>query len=195
MAIEFSINKGTLSHSVKPFFVGRGRSGALSTVRVEARKGQVEFQSADLSATAEAVVTSPGCAQIPFKLFENYFRRPGRLAWSPAEGMTIRIAEGEIDVGGTVFNHPGISIRSAEALKVSLPPSATLQETLLLSLQYSEGELKDAGLLKRVEAAKDQAAKMVDKAAKALAPLNITRESLIEFMWHQMKKPAERLKL
>lgn len=52
-------------------------------------------------------------------------------------------------------------------------------------------ELSDSGLSAKVLAAQEQTAVLIDRAIQALAPLDIKRTALSEFVWQQIKKRAQ----
>jgi hypothetical protein len=198
MAIEFSIGKDDLTNALHPFFrgTGRGRHVEPDYVDIKAQKGEVEFASADFSSSVKAEVASSGCALLPFSLFKTLFRNPQALAWSSAGRLTIRITEGQLQAGPLTLDHPDVSIRDIKAeITEVLPITASLQEILTMSRRFSEQELRDSGMWDRVKAARDEATQMIEEAAKILGPLNITREALHSFVWDQIVKPPDRLRL
>jgi len=194
MAIVFLIEKDDLIHAMKPFFQrgGKRKAAEFDYVEVKAEGKEVEFNSSDFVSIAKANVTASGCARFAFPFFETLFRKPQDLAWSPTGRISIRITHGQIQAGATTFTSPDLSLVGRV---LELPAGATLHEMLALTLQYSEQELKEGGVWDRVQAAQTEAAQLIEKAAKLLWPLNITRDCLRSFVWEQIAKPAERLKL
>jgi hypothetical protein len=192
--VEFSIDRADLIQALKPFFGGRpgAKSTALGYVDIKAEKTETEFITTGFSSSSKAEVTSAGRARLPFSMFETLFRNPQKLAWNPAGRLTIRIKQGQIQAGPFTLDNPDVSI---PARRAELPIGASLQDTLALSLRYSEQELAENGLWDRVKGAQQEAAQMIEKAAKILGPLNITRESLRSFVWDQIVRPTERLQL
>jgi hypothetical protein len=190
MAIHFSIDSKELRQVLRPFFAGggRGKAAALEYVDVKAREGEIEFLNTAISATIPGEVVYPGCARIPYRLFETLFRRPQRL---DAGRLSVQIREGEIKAGTATANKFGISMRPIEARIADLPSDASLPETLSLTLRFSQEELEESGLWERVHAALRRSDELIDKATKILQPLNIGRDALARLVSEQIKAHAK----
>src|ERR1035438_1960541 len=170
MMIEFSIDRADLIRALKPFFGGRPRekSAALDYVDIKAEETEAEFITTGLSSSSKAEVTSSGCARLPFQLFETLFRNPQKLAWTSAGRLTIRITEGQIQVGPFTLDHPDVSIPALKERIADLPANASLADTVALTFRFTFEELADSGLWDRVKAAEQLRGELIDHASRAL---------------------------
>jgi len=187
MAIEFSVDSKDLLNVLKPLFAGRarGKSAALDYVDIKAQEGEVEFVSTGMSSSLEVEVACSGCARVPFPLFEGLFRNPVSIA---AGLLLIRITEGQIQVGPTTLNHPGVTIQAVEGRIADLPIDASLADALALSYQFTPKEITDSGLWARFQSAREEASNLIDDATRILEPLRIDRDSLSRFVFDEIKR-------
>jgi len=185
--VEFTVDLAMLTKEVQPFFSGRarGHEAELDFVDVTARNGEVEFVTTGVSVSASAEVKSAGCARLPYPVFEALFRRPKRLAQG---SLTIHIEDGKVEAGRLALNNPGITIRPLGGRCADLPIDAPLWEVLALSFEVEPEKLVDSGLWARVEAAQEEAAELIDRAAEILEPLAIDAAMLEDFIQDRIKR-------
>lgn len=192
MAIEFSIEREDLVQAMKPFFGKRklSKSAALDYVDIKAQENEVEFMTTGFSSSTMAEVASPGSARLPFPLFETVFRNPQKLAWTPAGRLSVCITDGHIQAGPTAFDHRDVSIGASKERIVDLPINASLVDTLALGFRFNTQELADSGLWDRVQATRQRADELIDRAKELLEPLEITRDDLGGFVSDHIKRRA-----
>jgi len=166
----------------------RGRQAQAEFVDINARNSEIELVSTSVSSAFPAEVISSGYARAPYLVFE-WFSKAVKTLRQPS--VRIAIQEGQVKAASLTFTHPDISIRLIGARIADLPMDAPLPEVLALLVKFSPEELADSGLLARVLTAQEQTSALVDRAMGALAPLEIKRDALNEFIWQQIKKRAQ----
>ena len=103
------------------------------------------------------------------------------------------ISEGRVKAGNLVFSHPDISTATHWSSNRDLPDRRHLTRyALALLVKYRPEELSDSGFSARVLAAQETASGLIDKAVKALGPLEIKREELSQFIMEQIRKRSQR---
>ncbi len=187
MPVEFTVQLTELKQAFRPLMAAkpRGKKAQLEYVDIIAENGEVSFEIAGASSSSPAKVFTAGYARAPFPFFEQFHRI---LQTMPQESVPVSIDAGQIKAANLTFNHEGITIRLIGARIADLPIDASLRETLSLLVRFSQEELEDSGLLARVMAAEQHAAELIDRATKALEPLEIKREDVSRLVWDQIKQ-------
>jgi hypothetical protein len=189
--VEFIVQLSAFSETLRYLRPARawGRKARSDFVDINARTGEIEIVAPGVSLSLPAQIIRAGYARVPYLTFEWFakatstIRQPSAAVW---------IAEGQVKVENLSFMHPDISIRLIGTRIADIPIDAPLPDVLALLLTYRAEELGDSGLLARVLAAQETAAELIDRAAKDLAPLEIEREALGEFVMEQIKRRCQR---
>jgi hypothetical protein len=105
--------------------------------------------------------------------------------------VVVSIADGQVRVANLAFTHPDITIQQMSAGIADIPIDAPLPDVLELLVKFRPEEISDSGLSARVLAAQEEASALIDRAMKALAPLEIKREELSQFIMEQIKKRSQ----
>jgi hypothetical protein len=190
-AVEFMVQSGEFSKALKYLRPARarGRKARADFVDINARDGEVEIVSTGVSFSVSAEIKRAGYARAPYLVFEWFSKAVKKLRQA---SVVVSITNGQVKVVNLTFTHPDISIRLMGPRIADLPIAAALADVLALLVKFRPEELSDAGLLARVLAAQETAAKLIDRAMKALAPLEIEREDLSQFIMEQIKKRSQR---
>lgn len=83
-----------------------------------------------------------------------------------------------------------MTVQAFEERIADLLVDASLTDILALSFHFNTKELADSGLWPRVQAARQPANELIDCAGKLLEPLEITRDTLIRFLFEQIERRA-----
>jgi len=190
-AVEFATQSTEFSEALR--FLrparARGRKAQADFVDMNAHAGEIEIVAPGVSFTVPAEITREGYARAPYLVFEWFAKALGTLRQT---SVVVRIAEGQIKVANLSFAHPDISVRLMGPRIADIPIDAPLPEVLALLVKFRSEEIGDSGLMARVLAAQETASELIDRAMKALAPLEINREELSQFIMGQIRKRSER---
>lgn len=190
-AVEFMAQVGEFLKAVKSLRPARskGRKARADFVDINARTVEIELVAPSVSSVFPAEVTRSGYARAPYLVFE-WFSKAVKTLREPC--VHVSILGGQVKAANLTFSHPDISIRPIGARIADLPIDAPLPDVLALLVKFRPEELSDSGLLARVLAAQESASALIDRAIKTLAPLEIKREELSQFIWEQVKKRTQR---
>jgi hypothetical protein len=189
--VEFGVQSAEFSKELRYLSPARaqGRKARADFVDLNARDGEVEIVAPGVSFPVSAEVTRPGYARAPYLVFE-WFSKAVKTLRQPS--VVVSVADGQIRVANLSFAHPDISVRLIGPRIADLPIGAPLPDVLALLVEFRAEELSDSGLSARVLAAQEEASALIDRAMKILAPLEIEREALSEFIMEQVKKRSQR---
>jgi hypothetical protein len=190
-AVEFAIQSTEISEALR--FLrparARGKKAHADFVDLNGHAGDIEIVAPGVSFSVPAEITREGYARAPYLVFEWFAKALGTLG---QPSVVVRIANGQIKVANLSFAHPDISIRLMGPRIADIPIDAPLPEVLALLVKFRPEEIGDSGLMARVLAAQETASELIDRAMKALAPLEIKREELRQFIMEQIKKRSQR---
>jgi hypothetical protein len=186
-AVEFSVQLSEFSEALKYLRPARarGRNAQANFVDVNVRDGEVEIVAPGVSFSFPAQVMRAGYARVPYLTFE-WFNKAVKTLRQPS--VEVEISQGQVNAANLTFSHPDISTRFIGPRIADLPIDAPLADVLALLVKFRPEELSDSGLLARVLAAQETASEVIDRAIKTLAPLEIKREALSEFIMEQIRK-------
>jgi hypothetical protein len=186
-AVEFMAQASEFSKVLKYLRPARarGRKARVDFVDMNVRAGEVEIVAPGVSFSVPVEIAREGYARAPYLVFEWFAKALGTLR---QPSVVVRIADGQIKVGNLSFAHPDISIRLMGPRIADIPINAPLPEVIALLVKFRPEEIGDSGLMARVLAAQETASELIDRAVKALAPLEIERAALSEFIMEQIKK-------
>jgi hypothetical protein len=189
-AVEFAAQLSEFSEALRYLRPARarGRKAQADFVDINARDGEVEIVAPGVSFSVPAEIIRAGYARAPYLVFEWFAKALGTLG---QPSIAVSIAEGQIRVANLCFTHPDISIRLMGLRIADLPIDAPLGDVLALFVKFRPEELSDSGLMARVLAAQETASELIDRAMKVLAPLEISREDLSQFITEQIKKRSQ----
>jgi hypothetical protein len=189
--VEFMVQSGELSKALRYLRPARarGRKARADFVDMNARDGEVEIVAPGVSFSVPAQVIRAGYARVPYLTFEWFAKVLGTLR---QPSVVVSIADGQVKVASLTFTHPDIAIRFMGPRIADLAIDAPLTDVLALLIKFRTEEISDSGLMARVLAAQETASSLIDRAMKVLAPLEIKREELSQFIMEQIKKRSQR---
>jgi hypothetical protein len=104
---------------------------------------------------------------------------------------TILIDQGFAKVGKTKTSHPDIVVGVDSSVEMSMPPSASVLDTLAVASMMSPEEIADAGLRDRVESAQKAVSSAVASAVAALKELNVGVQDITEIVDRRVVEAAQ----
>jgi len=190
VAIEFVVQIGEFAKAVRFLLAGRPRTKKAQSefVDMNVANGELELVTTGASSALPAEVVRSGYGRAPYLVFE-WFGKAVKTLKQPS--VRVLIEPGKVKAANLIFSHADISVRLIGARIADLPMDAPLPDVLALQARFSDDELEDSGLLAKVMAAQEQASGLIDKAMKALEPLEVDREALGRFIWEQIKRRSQ----
>ena len=165
---------------------------ALKMLRKPARKkgageAVLSFESGMLAVQVSGVVARvdargdwPGEVRISGKMVANLWK-----SVSPGDPVELAVAGDQLQIGPLSISC--VWQEKADS-RVFLPLDATLPAILIAALQYSQEQITKSGLSKVVADAEEKRDELVDRAARILGPLGISREELGRFVNEQVRR-------
>jgi hypothetical protein len=190
-AVEFTVQVSEFSKALRYLRPARarGKKARADFVDINARTEEIEIVAPGVSFSLPAKVIRPGYARVPYLTFE-WFNKAVKTMRQPS--VEVAISQGQVKTANLSFKHPDISTRLIGSRIADLPIDAPLADVLALLVKFRPEELSDSGLSARVLDAQETASGLIDRALKALSPLEIKREKLNEFIWEQIKERSQR---
>jgi hypothetical protein len=188
--VQFQVQLSEFSKAIRCLRPARARArkAIADFVDFNAYTSKVEIVAPGVSVRFDARILRSGYARIPYLTFEWFGNALKTYRQPSAE---VSFSEGQVRVANLKFKHPDISVRLIGSRIADLPIDAPLPDVLALLTRFTTEELSESGLLARVLAAQEDATKLIDRAMKALAPLEIKREELSEFITDVVRKRAQ----
>ncbi len=187
--VSFEVNLSEFSKVIRGLRPARarGKRARADFVDINAYMSEVEIVAPGVSVRFDGRVMHSGYARVPYLTFEWFAKA---LKTFRQTSIEVYFSEGQVSVANLKFRHPDISVRLIGSRIADLPINAPLPEVLALLIRFTAEELSDSGLLAKVLAAQEEAKKLMDRAMKALAPFEIKREELSQFITDLLKKRA-----
>ena len=161
----------------------RNRKPGAEYFDVDSGNTQIEMEVTGASSSCSAVVEKAGYARAPLIALEWCCKA---LRSIKDDRLRIHFSAGQLKMGSLIFKHEGISLRHRGGRLIDLPVDAPLPDVLALLTLFTAEEIEESGMLARVRKADRYASRLIDRAAKTLAPLGTTRNALDEFIKEQL---------
>ncbi len=122
-------------------------------------------------------------------------RVPLRMLWGivmepPADDpIRVEIRDGRLHIGTLSVS---CEVQESRESKIDLPLGSEFLKMLRLRYAYPLERLHQAGLTGDLAIAQEKARKIIARAAKILAPLNITESDLAQFVQDRLRKGIEK---
>jgi hypothetical protein len=147
-------------------------------------EGMLSIEAGGMAVKVPATGVWPGEARADTAFLLGLSRglpRSQRLRLSVENGrLTVHGASGPKFSSGCIWQPTAPS-------SIQLPINATLVDFLRVGLEYSKEDIAAAGVEHEVDEARRRATTLVDRAAETLAPLNISKAALAQFVRAQIR--------
>jgi len=190
LAIECVVQRQELKKAMRQvLFAKYPRKQALAEyVDLNLTPDKLGLVATGVSSEIPAEVTVMGYARVPYLLLKGIVRALGRMN----RGLVrLSCQAGQLTIGNLSFRNPGITRRFIGARIADLPVNASPADTIALCFLYGPEELEESGLLPRVMESQAEAARLIDSAALVLRPLEVSRETVSQFVWEHIRRRAE----
>jgi hypothetical protein len=188
MPIEFTVRTEDLKRSARQLQVNRGEFKDTDVADLIVSASTLEMKAVGTETCIAADGKQPGEARLPLKVFVKLV--DVAKAYHTRES-TILIDDGYAKVGRTRTSSPDITVGHVSSHPLSIPPNASVIDTLAVASMMTPEQVADAGLRERVESAQKRASAAVEVAFSALKEFNIASADLAEIIDQKVAEAAE----
>ena len=188
MSVEFTVRTDDLKRATKQLQLDRQEFADSDFADLTVSASMVDLKAIGTATSIAANGKQTGIARLPLRTLVRVVdvARSYRQKES-----TILIDQGFAKVGKTKTSHPDIVVGVDPSVEISIPPCASVLDTLAAASMMSPEEIADAGLRGRVETAQKAVSTAVASAVAALKDLNIDAQDITEIVDRRVKEAGQ----
>ncbi|MFZ0801791.1 MAG: hypothetical protein WBQ09_10925 [Terriglobales bacterium] len=175
MNVDFRIRVRDLAKATKHLLFNRAQFADTDFADILVSETGATFRAVGTDTEVPVNGTQPGTARLPLRVLNQI---PGLARSYKERDIQISFVAGVMTVGRTKVRHQDIVVGLIPDQSVSLPPDASVLDTLAVARLLSPEEIVEQGLRERVEFAQEQATDAIAKATFALAEFGVSPEQL-----------------
>jgi hypothetical protein len=190
MHVDFSIRVGDLAKAIKQLLFNREEFADTDFADILVSETGATFRAVGTDTEVPVNGTHPGTARLPLRILNE----TPELARSYKErDIQISFVAGVMTVGRTKVRHQDIVVGLIPDHSVSLPPDASVLDTLAVARLLSPEQIVEQGLRERVEVAQERTTRAIANAAFALADFGVPPEQLRALVDSRIEVVAQKL--
>lgn len=189
--VEFRVRVNDLKQAIREINVNRGENRAADFVDVLVSECVATFRAVGTSVDVPVNGIQPGTARLPIATLERFSAMAKAFK---AKETTVQFWDGIFKVGSWGTKDWEIVLGVIPDLSLDMPPDATFLDTLAMAWILSPVGVKEQGLERRVAMAQRAKDDAIDRATRALEPLQVQREKLAALVEAHIAEAGKRLR-
>ena len=188
MPVEFTVRTDDLKRATKQLQLDRQEFADSDSADLTVSASMVDLKAIGTSTSIAANGKQTGTVRLPLRVL---VRVVDVARTYKQKETTILIDQGFAKVGKTKTSHPDIVVGVDSSVEMSMPPSASVLDTLAVASMMSFEEIANAGLRDRVESAQKAVSAAVASAVAALKELNVGVQDITEIVDRRVVEAAQ----
>jgi hypothetical protein len=188
MPVEFTVRTDDLKRATKQLQLDRQEFADSDSADLTVSASMVDLKAIGTSTSIAANGKQTGTVRLPLRVL---VRVVDVARTYKQKETTILIDQGFAKVGKTKTSHPDIVVGVDSSVEMSMPPSASVLDTLAVASMMSPEEIANAGLRDRVESAQKAVSAAVASAVAALKELNVGVQDITEIVDRRVVEAAQ----
>ena len=189
--VEFRLRVHDLKNGVRQLMLNRGENATSDFVDILISECIATFRTVGTSTEVPVNGIQPGTARIPIRCIERF----SSLARTfKGNETTVLILDGLFRVGTWQTRDSEIALGIIPDQSLDMPSDASFLDTLALAWILSPDGVRQQGLSGRVVKAERVKEDSIDRAARALEPLQVEREKIAALVEDHIAESGRRLK-
>lgn len=191
MPVEFRVRVSDLKNATKQLVVNRGEFRDSDLVDLLVSECVATLRTVGTSTEIPVIGTSPGVARLPLSVLKEMTKVAGSYK---TEEVPILIIEGGIKVASFRRANEQITLGQIPDQRIDIPVDASLLDTLAIGVLFSEMQITEQGLTRRVLDAWQKANEAIHEAAASLTKLEVTEAQIRGLVEERVQSVADRLR-
>jgi hypothetical protein len=188
MPVEFTVRTDDLKRATKQLQLDRQEFADSDFADLTVSASMVDLKAIGTATSIAANGKQAGTARLPLRVL---VRVVDVARTYKQKESTILIDQGFAKVGKTKTSHPDIVVGVDSSVEMSMPPSASVLDTLAVASMMSPEEIANAGLRDRVESAQKAVSAAVESAVAALKDFNVGVQDITEIVDRRIVETAQ----
>ena len=188
MPVEFTVRTDDLKRATKQLQLDRQEFADSDFADLTVSASMVDLKAIGTSTSIAANGKQTGTVRLPLRVL---VRVVDVARTYKQKETTILIDQGFAKVGKTKTSHPDIVVGVDSSVEMSMPPSASVLDTLAVASMMSPEEIANAGLRDRGESAQKAVSTAVASAVAALKELNVGAQDITQIVDRRVVEAAQ----
>jgi hypothetical protein len=188
MPVEFTVRTDDLKRATKQLQLDRQEFADSDFADLTVSASMVDLKAIGTATSIAANGKQTGTARLPLRVL---VRVVDVARTYKQKESTILIDQGFAKVGKTKTSHPDIVVGVDSSVEISMPPSASVLDTLAVASMMTPEEIANAGLRDRVESAQKAVTAGVASAVAALKDFNVGEQDITEIVDRRVVEAAQ----